>query len=58
MVFQGATSLYTEGLKSHLRKTSEKIPAKPETIEKIQESNIWKMENEFYEFILNYFHKK
>ncbi|KAI8771216.1 heparan sulfate 2-O-sulfotransferase 1 [Biomphalaria glabrata] len=54
--FKGATRLYAEGHKSHLRKTAKKIPAKSQTIEKIQMSQIWRMENEFYEFALDHFH--
>ncbi|XP_012941071.1 heparan sulfate 2-O-sulfotransferase 1 [Aplysia californica] len=54
--FRGATALYSEGHKSHLRKTAKKVPPKPQTIEKIQESTIWKMENDFYEFVLDHFH--
>lgn len=43
------------GKKSHLRKTSEKKPPTKESISKLQQSNIWKMENEFYEFALEQF---
>ncbi|XP_062280690.1 heparan sulfate 2-O-sulfotransferase 1 [Scomber scombrus] len=53
--FKGATDLYRTGKKSHLRKTTEKKPLTKETITKLQQSNIWKMENEFYEFALEQF---
>ena len=39
-----------QGKKSHLRRTTEKKPPTKETTAKLQQSNIWKMENEFYEF--------
>ncbi|KAG9341491.1 hypothetical protein JZ751_018995 [Albula glossodonta] len=51
----GATELYRTGKKSHLRKTSEKKPPTKESIAKLQQSDIWKMENEFYEFALEQF---
>ncbi|CAF96365.1 unnamed protein product [Tetraodon nigroviridis] len=53
--FRGATELYRTGKKSHLRKTSEKKPPTKESIAKLQQSAIWKMENEFYEFALEQF---
>ncbi|KAK7495797.1 hypothetical protein BaRGS_00013017 [Batillaria attramentaria] len=37
-------------------KTSQKLQPKPETVAKIQESHIWKMENDFYEFVRDHFH--
>lgn len=43
------------GKKSHLRKTSEKKPPTKESIAKLQQSAIWKMENDFYEFALEQF---
>lgn len=43
------------GKKSHLRKTSEKKPPTKESIAKLQQSTIWKMENDFYEFALEQF---
>lgn len=43
------------GKKSHLRKTTEKKPPTKESISKLQQSDVWKMENEFYEFALEQF---
>ncbi|XP_063839011.1 heparin sulfate O-sulfotransferase [Ostrinia nubilalis] len=54
-MFRGATEHYLNSNKSHLRQTSSKLQPSPETIEKIQQSNIWKMENELYEFALEHF---
>ncbi|KAK7502530.1 hypothetical protein BaRGS_00006105, partial [Batillaria attramentaria] len=54
--FNGATQLFNNGRKSHLRKTLKKYPPLQQTIDKIQQSTIWKMENEFYEFVLEHFH--
>ncbi|KAM9796501.1 heparan sulfate 2-O-sulfotransferase 1-like [Syngnathus typhle] len=53
--FKGATDLYKSGKKSHLRKTTEKKLPTQETITKLQQSKIWKIENEFYEFALEQF---
>ncbi|KAK3560814.1 hypothetical protein QTP86_019494 [Hemibagrus guttatus] len=53
--FRGATDLYRTGKKSHLRKTSEKKPPTKESIARLQQSAIWKLENEFYEFALEQF---
>ncbi|KAG7277385.1 hypothetical protein CRUP_033340 [Coryphaenoides rupestris] len=53
--FRGATELYKTGKKSHLRKTTEKKPPTKESTAKLQQSAIWKMENEFYEFALEQF---
>ncbi|XP_061635735.1 heparan sulfate 2-O-sulfotransferase 1 [Phyllopteryx taeniolatus] len=53
--FKGATDLYKTGKKSHLRKTTEKKLPTRETVGKLQQSKIWKIENEFYEFALEQF---
>ncbi|CAL9688500.1 unnamed protein product [Knipowitschia caucasica] len=53
--FRGATELYRTGKKSHLRKTTEKKPPTKESVAKLQQSSIWKMENDFYEFALEQF---
>lgn len=45
----------SKGKKSHLRKTSEKKPPTKESIARLQQSAIWKLENEFYEFALEQF---
>lgn len=49
-IFKGATKVFNEGGKSHLRKTASKKPLEQATIEHFEQSKIWKMENEFYEF--------
>ncbi|XP_047545095.1 heparin sulfate O-sulfotransferase [Vanessa atalanta] len=54
-LFKGATEHYLNSNKSHLRQTSSKIDPSQRTIEKIQQSTIWKMENELYEFALEQF---
>lgn len=53
--FRGASELYKKG-NNHLRKTASKLQLKPQTVAKIQQSLIWKMENEFYEFVRTHFH--
>ncbi|RWS06521.1 Heparan sulfate 2-O-sulfotransferase 1-like protein [Dinothrombium tinctorium] len=54
--FKGATKLYEKGVKSHLRKTYNKLDPLPETVEKVKQSKIWRMEFEFYQFALQQFH--
>ncbi|CAG2104602.1 unnamed protein product [Medioppia subpectinata] len=48
--FAGAVQQYRSGQKAHLRKTYNKVKPMAETVAKIQESKVWRMENEFYEF--------
>ncbi|XP_013420047.1 heparan sulfate 2-O-sulfotransferase 1 [Lingula anatina] len=55
-MFKGALDMFISGEKSHLRKTTNKKPPSEETVSKIQESNIWKMEHDFYEFAKKQFH--
>lgn len=55
-IFRGATDYYLNSNKSHLRQTVQKNPPSETTIEKIQRSIIWQMENELYEFALEQFH--
>ncbi|MCL4119971.1 UNVERIFIED_CONTAM: hypothetical protein GTU68_010791 [Idotea baltica] len=54
--FKGALQLYIEGSKSHLRKTVKKINPSSSTIEKLQSTRVWQMEEEFYNFALDHFH--
>nr|CAG4638535.1 EOG090X088H [Cyclestheria hislopi] len=53
--FKGALKLYRQGSKSHLRKTNKKIEPSNETIAQFKQSNIWKLENDFYDFALRHF---
>ncbi|XP_050715686.1 heparan sulfate 2-O-sulfotransferase 1-like isoform X2 [Eriocheir sinensis] len=55
-IFRGAYDLYLSGVKSHLRKTVKKIMPSPETIAKLQNTKVWRLENEFYNFALDHFH--
>lgn len=55
-MFKGAMDHYTTSNKSHLRKTVQKDRPSVETVKKIQESPVWQMENEFYEFAVEQFH--
>ncbi|XP_008548120.1 heparin sulfate O-sulfotransferase [Microplitis demolitor] len=54
--FRGAHDLFSHSDKSHLRKTTQKIEPLPETVKIIQNSTVWKMENELYNFAVSYFH--
>ena len=55
-MFHGAVKHYQTSDKSHLRRTIRKDSLSESTIEQIQKSPIWKMENELYEFALEQFH--
>nr|CAD7401796.1 unnamed protein product [Timema cristinae] len=49
------SSCVSSGNKSHLRRTAQKLAPSPETIARIQDSKVWKMENELYQFALEQF---
>ncbi|XP_067660157.1 heparan sulfate 2-O-sulfotransferase 1-like [Haliotis asinina] len=55
-MFRGAVGRFASDSISHLRKTTKKIAPKPDTLARIQESPIWRMENEFYDFAVQQFH--
>lgn len=52
----GVILSFISGRKSHLRKTSNKSEPTLKTVQTIQSTDIWKFENEFYEFALDHFH--
>lgn len=54
-IFKGSLNHYLNSTKSHLRQTAMKLQPKPTTITQIQDSEIWKMENELYEFAVQQF---
>lgn len=55
-IFKGAMDHYLNSNKSHLRQTIQKELPSEETVRKIQQSTVWQMENELYEFALDHFH--
>lgn len=55
-LFKGALDHYLSSNKSHLRRTVQKDIPSEETVNKIKASPVWQMENELYEFALEYFH--
>lgn len=54
-IFKNAQEQFSKSNR-HLRKTKNKKEPEPETIKRIQESRIWQMETELYEFALEHFH--
>lgn len=54
--FKGAYDHFMHNSKSHLRQTTQKIDPLPETVEKIQKSQVWQLENELYTYALTHFH--
>lgn len=54
--FDGAIELYLNaGESQHIRRTKHKLEPDRDTVAAIEESKIWKMENEFYEFAASHF---
>jgi len=54
--FKGATEFLQQSGKAHIKKTRHKDEISEETINKMKNNKIWKMENEFYKFALRNFH--
>jgi len=49
--FRGASKMFRESDKlQHIRKTKFKEEPSPETVAKMEDSKVWRLENEFYEF--------
>ena len=53
--FRGAADLMKEEEQLHLRKTVHKDEPSDETLKKLKATDVWKAENEFYEFALSHF---
>ncbi|KAK3743272.1 hypothetical protein RRG08_019246, partial [Elysia crispata] len=53
--YRGATALLEKGRKTHLRKTSQKLPPLPQTVKKVKESNSYRLERKFYDFAVDQF---
>lgn len=54
-IFKGATQHYLTSEKSHLRITKEKVEPSSKTVAKIQTTEVWKVEQEFYDFAYQQF---
>jgi heparan sulfate 2-O-sulfotransferase HS2ST1 len=54
-IFKGAVDHFAKSNRSHLRKTKSKIEPNTETVALVQQSIVWQMENELYEFALKQF---
>lgn len=54
-IFRGSLELYHKSNRSHLRQTFNKTMPSAKTVAKMQQSRIWQMENEFYQFVLDQF---
>ncbi|PAA58987.1 hypothetical protein BOX15_Mlig018388g2 [Macrostomum lignano] len=54
--FRGLTAAYRSREKSHLRRTSHKVPPSQATIEKLKKTPAWQLEQEFYNFAKRQFH--
>lgn len=55
-IFQGSLNHYRTSNKSHLRRTKTKFDPSDATVKSIEETSIFQMENELYEFALDQFH--
>eukprot|EP00096_Caligus_rogercresseyi_P015377 TRINITY_DN7823_c0_g1_i1.p1 TRINITY_DN7823_c0_g1~~TRINITY_DN7823_c0_g1_i1.p1 ORF type:complete len:323 (+),score=66.03 TRINITY_DN7823_c0_g1_i1:74-1042(+) len=54
--FKGASSLYeASDSKKYVRKTRHKDPVSDSTLETLKNTKIWRMENEFYEFVASHY---
>lgn len=57
-IFKGAAEVYAKGGGVHLRKTKQKHPVLEETIKHFKTTEVWKLENEFYQFARRNFMKQ
>jgi len=55
-LIQGEAGLLEAQAASPLRQTYNKTPPSKSTVDLFHQSQVWQMENEFYEFVLNHFH--
>ena len=55
--FAGATTFLEKSGKSHIKHTRHKDPVSEETVQKMKNTKIWKLENEFYNFAVKQFNQ-
>ena len=53
--FSGATKFLQDSGKAHIKHTRHKDPLSEETINKMKNTRVWKLENEFYNFAVKQF---